>query len=492
MKHLKPRRSLMVTGTALCAMALAISGCGNNATTGTAEGTAEATVVDTETDVVEVESPATEATEGEATAAAPAAGTHEIDCSAYDQFGDISGEHVSVYTSIVEAEAESQIASYKAFEDCTGAIIDYEGSREFEAQLLVRLQAGNHPDIAYMPQPGLLATVVRDFPNVVYAAPEAVVNNVDTGFSEAWKGYGTVDGTFYAAPLGSNVKSFVWYSPSAFAEHGYEVPETWDEMIALTDQMVADTGGPVWCAGVESGDATGWPGTDWIEDVMLRTAGPEKYQEWYEHTIPFNDPSVITAFDTTGEILLNNERVNAGLGDAASIATTPWTDAGFGLLDGTCLLHRAANFYGAQLPAGTNIGPDGDVYAFYLPTNQTDIRPVLGGGEFVLAMSDRPAVQAFQTYLSSADWANEKALATPDGGWVNANKGLNVDNLSTSIDKLSAETLQDPHAVIAFDASDLMPGQVGAGTFWTGIVNWLTGTPTQQVVDTIEQSWPTN
>jgi alpha-glucoside transport system substrate-binding protein len=413
----------------------------------------------------------------------------DIDCAAYEEFGDLEGTTVNVYTSIVEPEAEQQQASYEAFEDCTGVTVNYEGSREFEAQVLVRLQAGNVPDIAYMPQPGLLNTIVNDFPDAVVPAPEQTEANVDEFFTEAWKEYGTVDGTFYSAPLGANVKSFVWYSPAMFADAGYEVPTTWTEMMDLT-QQIADSGAIPWCAGVESGDATGWPATDWIEDVVLRTGGPDVYDQWYMHDIPFNDPQIVEAFDTAGEILKNPDYVNGGLGGVDSIATTPWTDAGYPILEGSCWMHRAANFYQTQWPEDVEVAEDGDIYAFYLPTDQTDVRPVLGGGEFPLAFSDRPEVQAFQTYLSSADWANQKALATPTGGWVSANTGLDPENLSTDFDKLSYEILADPDAVIRFDGSDLMPGEVGAGTFWTGMVDWFTGASTQQVVDRIEASWP--
>lgn len=416
-----------------------------------------------------------------------------IDCAPYEEFGDLSGTSVSVYTSIVEPESDQQIASYKPFEDCTGVTINYEGSREFEAQLLVRIQAGNLPDVAYLPQPGLLNTIVTQYGDKIVAAPEQTAANVDQYYDPKWKDYGSVDGTFYAAPLGANVKSFVWYSPSMFEDAGYEIPETWDDMITLSqtiaDEATAGNGAMPWCAGVESGDATGWPGTDWIEDVVLRTAGPDVYDQWVTHEIPFNDPQIVDAWDTAGEILKNPEFVNAGLGGVDSIATTPWTDAGFGILDGTCWMHRAANFYATQWPEGTNVAPDGDVYAFYLPGDGTT-KPVLGGGEFVAAFADRPEVQAFQTYLSSPEWANAKAKATDTGGWVSANKGLDPENLATEFDKLNAQILQDPESVFRFDGSDLMPGEVGAGTFWTGIVNWLTGTDTQTVVDTIEASWP--
>lgn len=411
-------------------------------------------------------------------------------CEAYAQYGDLSGTQVTVYTSIVEPESVDQEESYLPFEECTGADIVYEGSREFEAQLLVRIQAGNAPDIAYIPQPGLLKTIVELADSPIVPAPDETEANVDEYFSTSWKDYGTVDGEFYAAPLGANMKSFVWYSPQMFADAGYEVPETWDDMIALSDQIVADGVAKPWCAGIESGDATGWPATDWIEDIVLRSAGADVYDQWYTHEIPFNDPAIVEAFDYADQILRNPDYVNAGIGDVASIATTPWTDGGFPILDGQCYMHRAANFYQNQWPEGTTVAEDGDVFAFYLPPMSEDNRPVLGGGEFVAAFADRPEVAAFQTFLSSPEWANEKALVTENGGWVSANSGMDVNNLQTDFDKLAGSVLADTETVIRFDASDLMPGEVGAGTFWTGMVDWITGTDTQTVLDQIEASWP--
>ncbi|GAA1865179.1 ABC transporter substrate-binding protein [Myceligenerans crystallogenes] len=417
---------------------------------------------------------------------------YEIDCSAYEEFGDLEGKKVSVYTTIVEPEAETQQASYEPFEECTGAEIEYEASREMEAQLPVRVQAGNPPDIAIIPQPGLLQTLVREY-DAVLPAPEQVVANVDSGWAPEWKEYGTVDGTFYAAPLGSNVKSFVWYSPSMFSEAGYEVPETWDDMMALTEEIAANNEGATrpWCAGVESGDATGWPGTDWIEDVVLRTAGPDVYDQWYTHEIPFDDPKIIEAFDAAGEILKNEDHVNGGLGGVDSIATAPWGEAGYPILTGDCWMHRAANFYATQWPEGTEVGPDGDVYAFYLPSMSAEEKPTLVAGEFIGAFTDRPEVQAFQTYLSSADWANAKAAATPSGGWVSAHKELDPANLATDFDKMSAEILADEATVARFDASDLMPAAVGADSFWQGITEWFASdASSKDIAGDIEKSWP--
>ncbi len=427
---------------------------------------------------------------GTNTAGGTSPGKGKPECAQLEQFGDLTGTTVSVYTSILPPEQQAQEASYEVFTECTGAKVSYEGSDQFETQLVVRVKAGNAPDIAYIPQPGLLKTVVSS--GQVVAAPQPTADNVDKWWGEDWKAYGSVDGTFYAAPLGANVKSFVWYSPKMFKENGWDVPQTWDDMLALSDKIAA-TGIKPWCAGIESGEATGWPATDWLEDAILRVKGADYYDQWVNHEIPFNDQGVADSLDLVGGILKNDKYVNGGFGDVNSIATTAFQDGGLPILKGECALHRQASFYAAQWPEGTKVTEDGDAFAFYLPTvNEDNGKPVLGGGEFVAAFADRPEVQAFQTYLSSDVWANEKAKATPGGGWVSANTGLDINNLGSPIDKLSAETFQDPEAVFRFDGSDQMPSAVGAGAFWKEMTAWITGESTGDALKNIEDSWPSS
>lgn len=415
-------------------------------------------------------------------------GKDNADCEQLVQYGDLTGKEVSVYTAITAPEDESYKASFDLFTQCTGAKVSYEGSTEFGTQVVVRVKGGNAPDIAFVPQPGLLKTLVST--GKVVEAPKPVADNVDEFFGEDWKGYGTVEDTFYAAPLGASVKSFVWYSPSMFKENNWTVPETWDDMIKLSDEM-ADKGIKPWCAGIESGDATGWVATDWLEDAVLRVKGPDYYDQWVNHEVPFNDEGVVESLDLVGDILKNNDYVNGGFGDSKSIASTSFQDGGLPILKGECGLHRQASFYSGLWPEGTKVAEDGDVFAFYLPTTNDDNgKPVLGGGDFVAAFDDRPEVQAFQTFVSSDVWANEKAKVTEGGGWVSANTGLDIDNLTSPIDKLSAETFQDSEAVFRFDGSDQMPSAVGVGSFWKQMTAWITGTSTSKALDAIEKSWP--
>jgi len=476
------RRGLATAGVA--ALAAVTAACGSSSGGSSAGGAA--------TSAASVATSAAGAGAGAATsAAAPAGGATTSaaggECAAYASYGDLKGKTVSIYTGIVTPEDKPQTDSYKPFETCTGATIKYEGDKSFEAQVLVRAKAGNAPDLAIIPQPGLLKQLVAT--GTIKKAPAATEANVDKFWTKDWKAYGTVNGAFYAAPLGANVKSLVWYAPKMFKDKGYAVPTTLDELTALSDKIAA-SGTKPWCAGIGSGEATGWVITDWMEDMMLRLSGPDEYNKWVDHTIAFNSAEPTAALDKVGSILKNDKYVNGGLGDVKSIASTTFQDGGLPILDGTCAMHRQANFYAANWPKGTKVAEDGDVFAFYLPGKDATTKPVLGGGEFVAAFSDRPEVQAFQSYLSSDTWANNKVTATPDGGWVTANTGLDATKLTSPIDKLSAGILQDPKAVFRFDGSDQMPAAVGSDAFWKQATSWITGQSTKATVDKIEAAWP--
>lgn len=419
-------------------------------------------------------------------------GDASADCSAFEDYGSHPGTTVTLFSSIRDQEADQLQQTFDKFTECTGITVQHNGVGEFEQQIVVQVEGNNAPDLAIFPQPGLLKRMVGT--GKVFAAPAAVESNVDEGWSSDWKEYGTVDGTFYAAPLMASVKSFVWYSPSAFADKGYEVPETWDELMSLTQQIADDTqdesGTKPWCAGIESGGATGWPATDWVEDLVLRSAGADAYDKWVTHEIPFNDPEIVKATDLVGDILLDDNYVNGGIGDSRSIATTSFNDGGLPILEGSCYMYRMASFYEAQWPEGTDVSPDGDVFAFYLPGMTADEKPLLTAGEVVGAFADRPEVQAVQEYMSSGLWANTRVEI---GGVTSANKAVDASKASSDVLRLAIELLQDPEATARFDGSDLMPSEVGAGSFWTGMTQWINGEKdTETVLTDIENSWPSS
>ena len=189
---------------------------------------------------------------------------------------DISGKTVTVYTGISGVEADGLKTSFKAFEDCSGAKVELNSDKNFETQIVVQAKSGSAPDIGFVPQPGLLQTLVST--GTVKEAPALVAQNTEKYWDPGWKTYGTVDGKFYAAPLGANVKSLVWYSPKTFKANGWAVPTTWDDLLKLSDTIAA-TGKKPWCAGAESGAATGWPLTDWLEEVVHASGRPGRLRQ---------------------------------------------------------------------------------------------------------------------------------------------------------------------------------------------------------------------
>jgi len=399
---------------------------------------------------------------------------------------------VTVYGTIADTEAELLEQSWADWEAENDIDIKYESSKEFEAQIAVRAQGGNAPDIAIFPQPGLMADIAnRGF---LKPAPDAVKANVEEGWTEDWANYATVDGTLYGAPLMASVKGWIWYSPSFFSERGYEIPTDWQSLLDLTATIQADTGNPPWCIGFGSDAATGWPGTDWIEDIVLRQSGADVYDQWVANEIPFTDPKIASAFDEFGKVALNPEYVNAGFGGTDSIVTTPFADAATALVSGECALHHQASFFdGFITDAGGDVSEDGDIWAFLMPPFEAggaeEGAVVTGGGEIVAAFSDSEATQKVQEYLSSADWANSRVAL---GGVISANKGLDPKNASSEILTEAISILQDDTTTFRFDASDLMPGAVGAGTFFKGMIDWANGSPTPSVLEQIESGWPSD
>lgn len=411
------------------------------------------------------------------------------DCADYAEYGTFEGSpEVELYTTIQGVELDQLVESLDDFVRCTGIDVFVNGTDQAEDQITVRAAAGDAPELMIIPQPGLLTRLVED--GYVLPAAASVEANVDEFWSESWKGYGTVDGTFYAAPLMASVKGYIWYSPADFEARGVEVPTTWDELMDVTATLAAqntDTYRP-WCVGFGSGGATGWPGTDWVEDVVLRQAGPEAYDAWVAGELKFDSPEIEEAFDTVGAIIKDPDYVNGGFGGVESIVTTEFQSGGLPILDGNCSMHHQASFYEAQWGDGVTVAPDGDVWAFLTPPmNAGDPASVTGGGEFVAKFVDAPEVDAVQTFLASDTWANKRVGI---GGVISANKGLDPSLAGSDLGRASIEILQGEDTVFRFDGSDLMPAAVGAGSFWTEMVEWVTGKSTADVVAAIDQTWP--
>jgi alpha-glucoside transport system substrate-binding protein len=366
--------------------------------------------------------------------------------------------------------------------------VNYAGSDSFEQQIVIDVEGGSPPNIAIFPQPGLAADVAsggglvplgdetRDWVNSNYAAGDSWVT---------LGSYADENGEtqFFAFPYKADVKSLVWYVPDEFELAGYEVPTTMEELFALSDQIVADGGTP-WCIGLGSGDATGWPATDWIEDIMLRTQPASVYDQWVKHEIPFNDPAVVNAIDIFGSIAKNDAYVNGG---AASVATTDFRDAPQGLFSvpPQCYMHHQASFIPSFFPEGTVLGVDADFF-YFPPYASEDLgNPVLGAGTFFAVTKDSEVARAFIEFLETP-LAHEIWMA--QSGLLTAYTGVNTDAYANEILKREGDILLNA-TTFRFDGSDLMPGAIGAGAFWTGMVDFVNGESAQAAADGIEAVW---
>jgi alpha-glucoside transport system substrate-binding protein len=489
-KSARRRRRGVALLAPVAALATLIAGCSSSSkSSGSSTPAASTPAAAASTPAAAASTPATAGSSSAATsggAAAPQATT----CADYAQYTSAAtkGKTVTMFGSILPPESDSLNTSWAQFESCTGIKISYEGSNDFESQLPVRVQGGTAPDLAIIPQPGLLAQMVAL--GAVKAPPAGVVANEDKYWNSAWKTYGSVNGTFYAAPQSANMKSLVWYSPSAFAKAGYTVPTTWDQLVALSNKIAAAGGAKPWCGGIGSGTATGWPATDWLEETVLSEDGGQVYDDWVSHKLTFESPQIESAMKDVASWMQNPAWVNAGFGDVKTIATTTFQDAGTPILTGKCWMLQQASFYEAQWPKGTTVSPTGQVFAFYLPPRSTSVpTPVEGGGEFTAAFSSDAATQAVQTYLSSPQWADSRIKVAP--GWVSANSGVDQSLYTDPIDQISAKYLTNPNATFRFDASDLMPSAVGSGAEWTQMTAWFgQGASIDSVAKAIDAAWP--
>jgi alpha-glucoside transport system substrate-binding protein len=394
----------------------------------------------------------------------------------------VEGATVTIFTPAGDEQARVFEQNFVNFEAETGIDVVVEITPDFESVARVRSEAGDPYDILNFPQPGLMADFARDG-FLVDLTSFIPLSDMQAQYAQSWIDMLTVDGKVYGVWHGVDVKSLVWYPKAAFEAAGYEVPQTWDELIALSDQIVADGGIP-WCIGIESGGATGWPATDWVEDVMLRTAGAEKYDQWTRGELKFDSPEVRNAFETVGEIWFNEDYV---LGGTTAIATTAFGDSPLRLFDDppSCWLHRQASFIPNFFPEGTEMGVDVDY--FYLPPIDPAMgKPVLVSGNLLSLAKDSPAGRAVIEFAMSAESVEAEVKA---GNAIGPMNGVSLDWYPTDTQRGYAEILMNADT-FRFDGSDLMPGAVGAGSFWTGATDWVSGKSLDEVVAAIDASWP--
>ena len=401
---------------------------------------------------------------------------------------DLSGETVTIFGPWLSPEDEYLNVMFAYFEDATGADIVYTGSDSFEQQIMIDAQAGSPPNIAVFPQPGLAANMAEQglLSPLGDDAAAWVAENYAAGPS--WVDLGTYADEsgadqFYGFFFNVNVKSLVWYVPENFEDAGYDVPETMEDLIALSEEMIANGDTP-WCIGLGSGAATGWPATDWVEDIMLRTQSPETYDAWVSNELAFNSPEVINAIETFGMFAKNDDMVSGGAG---AVGSTDFRDSPAGLFTSPaqCMMHKQASFIPAFMPEGTEIGVDADFFYFPSFAGEDLGNPVLGGGTLMSVTDTSDATMEFMAYLQQPI-SHEMMMAQT--GFLTPHSGVNLDAYADATLRGQGEILLNA-TTFRFDASDLMPGAIGAGTFWTGMVDYVGGASAEDVANAIQESW---
>lgn len=388
-------------------------------------------------------------------------------------------------------EPEEVSAVQDIFDEMINADVDYsaevEAAGNFEEQLQIRAEGGTL-DLAAVPQPGAVQQLAADGSIVALEDLGFDMDELEELFGEYFLSLGEYEGKHYGMPTNINLKSMVWYPKAAFDEAGYTVPTTWDEMIELSDEIVADGSTP-WCVGFESEGATGWPATDWMEDLVLRTAGVDIYDQWVSNEIPFDDPAIKTAAERFGEILFTDGYV---LGGAAATADLAFGDAPGPMFQDPpgCWLHRQASFINSffgNFADGLEAGVDYD----WFPLPPIDQEGTLFAGEFTVVGSDRPEVRDFLEKFI------DQEIQCAMGG-TEASSRISP-NIEVGPECYANDILADASVVLTdalendtgrFDASDMMPPEVNS-QFWTGMIEYVRGGPSvlDKVLADIQASW---
>jgi alpha-glucoside transport system substrate-binding protein len=355
--------------------------------------------------------------------------------------------------------------------------------------ILTRIQAGDPPDIAVIPQPGVIKQIVDRGEGVELTddiVPADLIADMTPGTLEA----GQIDGTQYGLMISMNVKSLVFYNKQAWEEAGYEAPETLDELADLTEQIKSDGGTP-WCFGIESGTATGWPATDWFEDLIMRYGGADVYNQWVENEVKFDSDVVRQAADFFETNVLADGNVPGGRGSIASVAfgdaeDTMWDE------DPGCWMFKQGNFVVSAdfMPQDVVDNVDERIGVFgFPPAEAGGENPVMGGGDLATLLEDNDDSRAMMEILANVDLGT---TAAPDSSFISPHTEFDTSLYPSDLTRQIADVAYQADPFL-FDGSDQMPGEVGAGSFWKEMTAWISE---QQDLDTtltnIDDSWPSS
>jgi len=402
--------------------------------------------------------------------------------------GEVKGSTVTIWASMDKPVIDGLKAGLAPLAQAAGVTVNWQRVDNINQVIMTKIQAGDVPDIAMIPQPGVVADIVNR--GKATALDDVVdVNALKSSMLPGTLDAGTVNGKLYGLLVSANTKSFVWYPKKAWDAAGYKAPQTLDELNALTEKIKADkTATAPWCMGIESAAATGWPATDWFEDLVMRYGGADGYNKWVKHETKFDSPLVRQAAAEFEKIAFTDGNV---LGGRKSIASNAFGTAGNPMFDAKpgCMLFKQGSFINGAgfFPKHVQSHLPENVGVFYFPVAQAGgEKPILGGGDMAVLLKNTAGARAVMKMLSDKS-IGEKAMGT---SFLSPHKDFDVT-------KYQGETAQEvakisyASSIFLFDGSDQMPGAVGAGTFWKDMTSWISG---QENLDTalknIDNSWP--
>lgn len=403
--------------------------------------------------------------------------------------GEVKGSTVNVWSSLDQPVLDAMQAAMAPKAQSMGLTVKWSKIDNINQLIMTKIAAKDTPDIALIPQPGVVADIVKrgaatPLDDVVDMS--ALKSSMIPGTLDA----GTVNGKLYGLLVSANTKSFVFYPKKAWAAAGYKAPETIDELNALTDKIKADKSAKApWCMGIGSQAATGWPATDWFEDLVMRYGGTDQYNQWVTHKIKFDSPLVRQAAEEFQRIAFTPGNV---LGGQKSIASTQFGTAGNGMFTNPpgCMLFKQGSFITGKgfFPDAVVNDIDNQVGVFYFPPAKAGgDKPVLGGGDMAVLLHNTAGAQAAMKLLSDKSIGDQAAGKT---SFFSPHKDFDVTKYGGQLNQEMAK-ISYGSSQFLFDGSDAMPGAVGSGTFWKDMTAWIAG---QENLDTalknIDESWP--
>jgi alpha-glucoside transport system substrate-binding protein len=366
------------------------------------------------------------------------------------------GDEISMLYQWAGAEEAALNQVLQPLVDTCGIVLRPESTRD-QALLDTRVQAGNPPDVAFWQVSQLVQYQDKLQPMDGLGAQRA-------SYGDFFLDPVTVGGKWLGLPIKADVKSIIWYSPTSFEASGYTVPTTWDELDALVEQMVADGNVP-WSMGMESGDATGWTGSDFVQDIMLVQQGPDFVLGLIDGSVSYDDPGVMQAYETYGKWATDPTYT---VGGAQGTLSTPFLEAIYKPFadPAEAMMVKQSGFAGAEISKQFPDLQQGTDYDFFVVPG---IQGLQGSIEPMMAFNDTPAVRALVAYLSSAEGGANWAAATFG---LSPNKGAAGNYTDPALQKLGDAVA----ATQGFtpDIGDTIPGGFGSAEF-QGISEFVNG-----------------